>query len=505
MKVLDFGISKIRSAGTLLSSPTDMIGSPAYMSPEQARGASDEIDGRSDQFALGAITYRMLTGFEPFQGDDIASLLYQVVHEEAPRLARSLPAWWDTRALQAVLDRALAKDPAQRFSGMVEMARAFEAASEQTLSHEISDRGTVNLGATLIAAPPPPPLRPARMPAAAATPAERSPFEPSELEDSAPPIRTPAPEPIEPRQSIRAATPRPRPGLDFSLDEGAAVPQDSRSRGAVWDEPYLREQLPVTHHRVALAALALLAIVGILGVTGIYRQVISGGRRALGLAPVPAQTSPPPPVNAAPPVEAPSAGPGPAVASPPAATTPPPKTTTATEGPAAAKPAPAEAPPARKPAKSSTAETHQAPAERSHRHHMSEQPRIVNRPGAVYLPARPAPPVDDQFNPYAPSGDSPSGAAPSQSARPNPFIQPPSGPPPSTATPPDPLQNQFAIPPPAPTEDSPSRDLVPPPEPEREPSPGPAITPAPRTSSPAVPPAAPRTRPPADQPMAPTF
>jgi eukaryotic-like serine/threonine-protein kinase len=167
VKVLDFGISKIRSAGTLLSSPTDMIGSPAYMSPEQARGASDEIDGRSDQFALGAITYRMLTGFEPFQGDDIASLLYQVVHEEAPRLARTLPAWWDTRALQAVLDRALAKDPAQRFSGMMEMARAFEAASEQTLSHEMAARGTVNLGATnpgatLIATPPPPPLRPAR-------------------------------------------------------------------------------------------------------------------------------------------------------------------------------------------------------------------------------------------------------------------------------------------------------------------------------------------------------
>ena len=111
VKVLDFGISKIRSAGTLLSSPTDMIGSPAYMSPEQARGASDEIDGRSDQFALGAITYRMLTGLDPFPGDDIASLLYQVVHEEAPPLARFLPAWWDTRALQAVLDRALAKDP----------------------------------------------------------------------------------------------------------------------------------------------------------------------------------------------------------------------------------------------------------------------------------------------------------------------------------------------------------------------------------------------------------
>ena len=522
VKVLDFGISKIRSAGTLLSSPTDMIGSPAYMSPEQARGASDEIDGRSDQFALGAITYRMLTGFEPFQGDDIASLLYQVVHEEAPRLARALPAWWDTRALQAVLDRALAKDPAQRFSGMMEMARAFEAASEQTLSHEIAERGTVNLGATLIAAPPPPPLRPARTPAAAAPAANRAAFEPSALEESAPPIRTPAPEPMEPReptgqlQSLRAATPRPRPAHDFTIDEGATVPQESRPRSPAWDEPYMRDQLPVTHHRVALAALALLAIAGILGVTGIYRHVISGGRRALGLAPpVPAQTAEPP-VNPTPATEAPSAGPGPAVASPPAAPTAPPKTTTATEGPAAAKPAPAEAPPARKPTRSSTAEPREAPAQHSHRHHMSsDQPRIVNRPGSVYLPARPAPPVDDQFNPYAPSDDSPSGAAPRSSApsttapppsaRPNPFMQPPSGPPPSTATPPDPLQNQFAIPPPAPTEDSPSRDLVPPPEPEREPSPGPAITPAPRTSPPAGQPAAPRTRPPADQPMAPTF
>jgi len=518
VKVLDFGISKIRSAGTLLSSPTDMIGSPAYMSPEQARGASDEIDGRSDQFALGAITYRMLTGFEPFHGDDIASLLYQVVHEEAPRLARSLPAWWDTRALQTVLDRALAKDPAQRFSGMMEMARAFEAASEQTLSHEISDRGTVNLGATLIAAPPPPPLRPARTPAAAA-PAEanRAAYAPAEIEDSPPPIRTPAQGPMEPAAPMRAATPRARPERDFTIDEGALP------RSAAWEEPYLRDQLPVTHHRVALAALALLAIAAILGVTGIYRQIASGGRRALGLSrPVPAQSAPAAPDDA----PAPSENPGPAVASPPATATPPSKTTT-TEGAAAAKPAAAEAPP--KPARSAAPEERPAPAARSHHRRLpDEEPRIVNRPGSVYLPARPAPPVDDQFNPFAPpssgspSGDPPSSDVPSsnarsKAARPNPFLQPPSSPPPSAAPPPDTLQNQFAIPPPAPTEDSPSRDLVPPPEPEREPGPGPSGNPtsqpsapsppptAPRSSAPPGQPTAPRARTPADQPMAPSF
>ncbi len=518
VKVLDFGISKIRSAGTLLSSPTDMIGSPAYMSPEQARGASDEIDGRSDQFALGAITYRMLTGFEPFQGDDIASLLYQVVHEEAPRLARTLPAWWDTRALQAVLDRALAKDPAQRFSGMMEMARAFEAASEQTLSHEMAARGTVNLGATLIATPPPPPLRPARTSAAAAAEVtgagagDRRTYEANGIDDSAPPIRTPAPELLELPDPIQAATQRARPARDFNVDDGATMPHGSLPRSPAWEEPYLRDQLPVTHHRVALTALALLAIAGILGVTGIYRHIISGARRELGLArPAPAQSAPPAPVNAGSPVE--NQGPGPAIATPAAATTPKPTTP---EGPAATKAAPAEAPPERqKPAKSATTEERPAPAVRSHHRRLpDEQPRIVNRPGSVYLPATPAPPVDDQFNPFAPSPSSPPAStappssAPSPSARPNPFLQPPSAAPPSAVPPPDTLKDQFAIPPPAPTEDSPSRDLVPPSEPEREPNPGPAVNPPPppppRTSPPAGQPA-PRTRTPADQPMAPSF
>ncbi len=463
VKVLDFGISKIRSEGTLLSTPTDMIGSPAYMSPEQARGA-DEIDGRSDQFALGAITYRMLTGSDPFRGGDIASLLYQVVHEEAPRLAQRLPAWWDTRALQAVLDRALAKDPEQRFSGMMEMARAFEAASEQTLSHEMVERGTVNLGATLIAAPPPPPLRPVRTPAPAgarragpgAGSEDRAEVEPGEIEDSPPPIRTPAPEPMEPLEPIRAVPRRPHPGLELGIDDGRTVPNGSPPRGPAWEEPYIRDQLPVTHHRVALAVLALLALAGILFVTGLYRHLIAGGRHVLGLADRVETPSPPPaPVNAAPVVESPAA------ARPPAD-----ETTAPAEGPATAKPPPSEPTTPARP--STAAEERPAPAAHPHHHHhyLSEEPRIINRPGSVYLPSRPPPPA---------------GAAPQ----------------------PDTLQNQFSIPPPAPTEDSPAHDLVPPPAPEREP--GPEVTPAPATNSPAGPPAAPRARGPADQPMGPSF
>jgi serine/threonine-protein kinase len=516
VKVLDFGISKIRSARTLLSSPTDMIGSPAYMSPEQARGAADEIDGRSDQFALGAITYRMLTGFDPFQGDDIASLLYQVVHEEAPRLGRTLPAWWDTRALQAVLDRALAKEPAQRFSGMMEMARAFEAASEQTLSHEISERGTINLGATLIAAPPPPPLRLARTPAAAGALPARHPAaaEPPEIEDAPPPIRTPGPEPIRAATPVTEATPptrRPRSGRDFGIDEGATLPDGSLPRSAARresfqepfdEEPSSRERLPIKHHRMALTSLALLAIAGVLGVTGLYRPLVAGARRELGLArPVPEQGAPPAPVNAVPPVEDPSVP-------PPAAATPgPAKQAPTTEAPAetpAPSPAQSKEP---KPVKSATTEERPEPAVHSHHHHLSTEPRGITRPGSVALPP---PPIDDQFNPFAqpsnasPSNAQPPGTAPSPFARPNPFAQPPGAAPPSAAPAPDRLQNQFSIPPPAPTEDSPSRDLAPPPEPEREPNPGPAITPAPRTPPSGGQPAPPRARNPADQPMAPS-
>ena len=68
------------------------------MSPEQARGQATAIDGRTDQFALGAIAYRMLTGQEPFQGDDTAAVLYQVVHEDPPPLSLFLPPGWDDGA-----------------------------------------------------------------------------------------------------------------------------------------------------------------------------------------------------------------------------------------------------------------------------------------------------------------------------------------------------------------------------------------------------------------------
>jgi eukaryotic-like serine/threonine-protein kinase len=144
VKVLDFGISKVRQSTTLSSRPTELLGTPAYMSPEQVRGRTDQIDGRTDQFALGAIAYRMLTGRDAFNGPAIAALLNQVVNEVPPPLSRYLPSW-DTLPLQAVLDRALAKNPADRWGGMMELARAFAAAAEATRSPPASARALPEL------------------------------------------------------------------------------------------------------------------------------------------------------------------------------------------------------------------------------------------------------------------------------------------------------------------------------------------------------------------------
>ncbi len=115
----DFGISKTaQSSGQLTGSGT-IIGTPHYMAPEQARGQA--VDGRTDQYALAVVGYRVLTGKPPFDGD-AHSILYQQVFEPPPSLLDLRP---DTPAdLRVALDRGLAKDAKSRFRTMEEFASA---------------------------------------------------------------------------------------------------------------------------------------------------------------------------------------------------------------------------------------------------------------------------------------------------------------------------------------------------------------------------------------------
>jgi len=127
VKVLDFGISKIKASRTKLTRASAVMGTPEYMSPEQATGLIEEIDHRADQWALGCIAWEMLSGHAPFRADDMAALFYQVINMDPhplSKLAPGLPA-----EVEPVLRRALAKQAVDRYPSIKDFARAFEAAA----------------------------------------------------------------------------------------------------------------------------------------------------------------------------------------------------------------------------------------------------------------------------------------------------------------------------------------------------------------------------------------
>jgi len=145
--VADFGIARaISTAGGESLTQTGLaIGTPAYMSPEQAAGESD-IDGRSDQYALACLTYEMLAGQPPFTGSSAASVLYQQLSAE-PRPVTQLRAPLPTN-VSAALQRALAKNPADRFATPTEFAATLRTESRPTVKR-VSRRVQYALGAAL--------------------------------------------------------------------------------------------------------------------------------------------------------------------------------------------------------------------------------------------------------------------------------------------------------------------------------------------------------------------
>jgi serine/threonine-protein kinase len=121
VKVLDFGISKMRGSITVLTQDSALIGTPQYMAPEQATGNNSEIDARTDIFAFGAIVFEMLTGRPPFTGDSLASVIHAVVYAPSPSLRDYVPD--APERLVRAIERALAKDREARFPDVASFVR----------------------------------------------------------------------------------------------------------------------------------------------------------------------------------------------------------------------------------------------------------------------------------------------------------------------------------------------------------------------------------------------
>ena len=138
VKVLDFGLAKLSDrAGTSedatltrgpLTEEGAVVGTAAYMSPEQAEGR--KLDGRSDVFSFGSVLYEMVTGQRPFSGESRVALLAKVLNEDAAppsRIAPSVPP-----DLEKAILRCLRKDPARRFQTMADLKVALEDLQDES-------------------------------------------------------------------------------------------------------------------------------------------------------------------------------------------------------------------------------------------------------------------------------------------------------------------------------------------------------------------------------------
>jgi eukaryotic-like serine/threonine-protein kinase len=125
IKVIDFGICKARSFGHFTAAST-VLGTPEFMSPEQARGNQDDVNAQSDQFALAVISYLMLTGRTPWGTTEPVATLRRVVNDDPlPLGTYTSPGW---QAVEAVLFRGMAKAPGDRYSSTLTFSCALDVA-----------------------------------------------------------------------------------------------------------------------------------------------------------------------------------------------------------------------------------------------------------------------------------------------------------------------------------------------------------------------------------------
>lgn len=123
--LMDFGIARIVDQASSMTETGTTVGTPHYMSPEHARGAT--VDGRSDLYSLGVVLFLLLTGYLPYDSDSAVAIGVMHISDAIPRLPEHLAV------LQPLMDRVLAKSPDDRVQSGGELLQALEAIDRQTL------------------------------------------------------------------------------------------------------------------------------------------------------------------------------------------------------------------------------------------------------------------------------------------------------------------------------------------------------------------------------------
>jgi len=202
VKITDFGIAKATDSGEHLTMTGSLLGTPSYMSPEQARGAA--LDGRSDLFSVGCLLYEMLTGRKAFRGESITALLFKIITEEPPPLRENEPAISDE--VERIILKALNKAPEARYQSGSELAADLMALVRPGSSPTIRQVETPTakqapvIVPTLVSAP---------------TPTQVAAPEPTRV--SAPPPRPAAPRPAPPAPAPAPVAPPRRSGSAMPL------------------------------------------------------------------------------------------------------------------------------------------------------------------------------------------------------------------------------------------------------------------------------------------------
>lgn len=128
IKITDFGIARMTTPGateTMSQGLGSTVGTLGYMAPEQIRG--EKVDGRADQFSLGIVAYQLFSGVMPFEADTWIALSYKIIHEPPPKLEGKVEGV--TAAMERALEKAVAKQPGERFQSCAEFVEALGKAS----------------------------------------------------------------------------------------------------------------------------------------------------------------------------------------------------------------------------------------------------------------------------------------------------------------------------------------------------------------------------------------